>query len=128
MKKNWPLTLALLFVVGICLTAQKPADLVGTWVGEATIPDMGPNELTLVLDLKDGKLAGHMTGQYGTLNEAPLSEITLEKDVFSFSAMAEGANGEVAVKFKMKISGDSMQGDLEIPDMGMAGSWVATKQ
>jgi len=128
MKKNLPLTLALLFLVGICLMAQKPADLVGTWVGDANLDGMDPNELTLVLTLKDGKLAGQMTGQYGTLNEAPMSEVTLEKDIFSFSVMAEGPQGEVAIKFKMKVSGGSMEGELDIPDMGMTGTWEANKQ
>ena len=40
----------MMFLLGICLFAQKPADLVGTWVGEANLEGMDPNELTLVLD------------------------------------------------------------------------------
>jgi hypothetical protein len=110
--------------------AQKPADLAGTWGGEATLDGEGaPNFLTLVLELKDGKLTGHMTGEYGTLNESALSEVTLENGVFGFTVMAIGpSGGEIAVKFKMNVSGDSMEGGLEMPDMGLAGKWEATRQ
>jgi hypothetical protein len=128
MKSKWPWALALFFVVGICLISQKSADLAGTWVGDANIDGMDPNELTLVLEYKDGKLEGTMTGQYGTLNDSPIEEAKLEKEVFSFSVMAEGPQGQVAIKFTMKISGAAMEGELDIPDMGMSGTWSATKQ
>ena len=42
--------------------------------------------------------------------------------------MAEGPQGQVAVKFKLKVSGNSMEGELDIPDMGMTGTWEAKKQ
>ena len=32
------------------------------------------------------------------------------------------------MKLSMKVDGDSMEGKLEIPDMGMLGTWEATKQ
>ena len=128
MNKNWCLTFTMLILLGICLSAQKPADLAGTWLGEALLEGMEPNELTLVLDHKDGKFTGHMTGQYGTLNESPVTEAVLEKDAFSFSVMAEGPQGEVAVNFKLKVSDNTMAGDFDIPDMGMAGTWEAKKQ
>jgi len=28
----------------------------------------------------------------------------------------------------MKVDGDSMKGELEIPEMGMNGTWEATRQ
>jgi len=120
---------ALLLLAGLSVSAQKPADLVGTWIGPATLDGQTEtNELTLVLELKDGKLAGNMTGSYGTINEAPMAEVTLEKDSFVFSVEAEGPQGAVMIKFTMKITGDSMTGQLEIPDMGMGGTWEASKQ
>jgi hypothetical protein len=123
----------LVLMLGICaaitLTAQKPADLVGTWAGMATLEGMDePNELTLVMELEDGKLKGHMTDQYGTMSEAPLSEIKLEEGVFSFSLFATGPDGqELEMLLKMNIDGDSMEGKLEVPDWGMNGTWEATK-
>lgn len=127
---------ALILVLGLCvcghLAAQKPADLVGTWVGEATLDgEMEPNELTLLMELAEGKLKGHITGQYGTLTESPLTDIKLEGNVFGFQVMAAGpGGGELAITFKMEVDTKtgSMKGTLEIPDMGMSGTWEASKQ
>lgn len=126
----------LILVLGLCvcghLAAQKPADMVGSWVGEATLDgEVEPNELTLVMELAEGKLKGHITGQYGTLTESPLTEIALEGAVFSFQVMAAGpGGGELAIAFKMEVDvkNGSMKGTLEIPDMGMTGTWEASKQ
>jgi hypothetical protein len=129
LKTKSALVLLLGAGVSITLMAQKPADLVGTWAGMATLEGMSePNELTLVMELEEGKLKGHMTDQYGTMNEALLSEIKLEQGVFSFSVPAVGTDGqELMCLLKMKIDGDSMQGELSIPDWGMNGTWEATK-
>jgi hypothetical protein len=110
--------------------AQKPADMAGTWVGLATLEGMAdPNEFTLVMEMKDGKLAGHMTDQYESMSESPIDEIKLESGVFSFSVLATGPGGEeIKLVLKMNVEGDSMKGTLEIPDMGMNGAWEATKQ
>ena len=75
----------MIFMV-MALSAQKPADMVGTWSGIAALDVTSePNTLTLILELKEGKLAGHMTDQYGTMSQAPAVDITLDKDTFSFS-------------------------------------------
>ena len=124
----------LLLIVGLIvafnLLAQKPEDLVGTWIGPATLEtEAEPNELTLVLELEDGKLKGHMTDQYGTLNEAALMEIELGEGIFKFTVNAVGSGGEeLAVVFEMKVEGNTMKGALNLPDMGLAGEWEAEKQ
>ncbi len=125
--------LALILALGLCvsigLMAQKPADLVGTWVGMATLegePD--PNELTLVLELQDGKLIGKMTDQYGSMSETPAEEIYLEENVLSFSVQAYVPSGTFKVEFKMTVSGDSMEGELTVAELGATGKWEATKQ
>lgn len=125
---------ALIFALGLCvsvnLLAQKPSDMVGTWVGDATLEGMAePNEFTLVLDLKEGELSGHMTDQYGSMSEAPISDTKLEEGIFSFSVIGIGPSGEeLKLILKMNVDGDSMKGTLEIPDLGMNGSWEAAKQ
>lgn len=132
MKKNsktaFILVLGLLTSVG--LLAQKPADMQGTWVGMATLEGMDdPNELTLVVELKEGNLTGHMTDEYGTMSESPMEKAKLENGVFSFSVNGMGPGGqEIALEFKMNVANGTMEGTLEIPDMGMNGTWEATKQ
>jgi hypothetical protein len=110
--------------------AQKPEDLAGTWIGSATLERMGdPNELTLVLELKDGELKGHMSDQFETMTESPISDVELGDGAFTFSTYAIGpGGGNLTLVFKMKVDGDSMSGVLEVPDMGVNGEWEATKQ
>lgn len=126
--------LTIILALGLCLTinlvAQKPADMVGTWVGLATLEGMADaNELVLVLELKEGNLEGHMTDQYGTMSESPIGEVELEDGAFNFSVEGMGPGGEeITLLLKMNVEGDSMEGTLEIADMGMNGTWEATKQ
>ncbi len=130
MKTRLAFILALGFLLSVSMMAQKPADLVGTWAGSATLEGMGdPNELTLVLELKEGNLTGHMSDQFETMLESPISEVELGDGVFKFSTCAMGPGGEnLTLIFKMKIDGDFMSGILEVPDMGVNGEWEATKQ
>jgi hypothetical protein len=119
----------ILCLVGSSLQAQKPADLVGTWSGQATLEGVdAPNELTLVLELKEGKLAGTMTDQYGTINQFPISDIVLDKGTFSFASPVVGPGGaQMSLKFKMTLSENAMKGEIEVPEMGMKGAWEAAK-
>jgi len=85
-KTKWTFVIALLLFACFSLAAQKPADMVGTWEGEATLEgEAEPNWLTLVLELKEGKLIGHMTDEFETMFEAPISEINLEDGTLDFS-------------------------------------------
>lgn len=130
MTQSLTLILAVGLFVSLSLFAQKPADMVGIWAGSATLEGMGdPNELTLVLELKDGTLTGHMSDQFETMTESPISDVELGDGTFNFSTYAIGpGGGNLTLIFKMKIDGDSMSGILEVPDMGANGEWEATKQ
>lgn len=128
-KVRWTLIMALMLFASFGLSAQKPADLVGTWVGMATLEgETEPNELTLVLELEEGELSGHLSAQIGGIDKVPIVDITLEKDVFSFSLSVETPNGVFMLNFKMNVSGDNMEGELEIPELGATGTWEATRQ
>ncbi len=127
-KTKWILVLALVMLTGFTLSAQKPADLVGTWEGEGTLEGVAdPNVLTLVLKLEDGELVGHMTDQYGTMIETPIEDVNLEEGTFSFSVYVDMGSEQALMTLTMKVDGDSMEGKLEIPDMEMVGTWEATK-
>ena len=124
----------LLLMIGLIISfnlfGQKTEDLAGTWIGPATLEGEGdPNELTLVLELEEGELKGHMTGQYGTLNQSVLSDIELGDGVFKFTVQAIGpGGGEIAIDFEMSVEGETMKGTLNVPDMGVGGTWEADKQ
>jgi len=132
MKRMTRLALFLTVAIGVSfnLMAQKPADLVGTWVGLSTLEGMASaNEITLVLEMKEGSLAGHMTDQFGFMSKTPIFEVKLEESVFSFSVIISGPSGKKATMvLKMNVERDSMKGTLEIPDIEMKGKWEATKK
>jgi hypothetical protein len=121
---------ALFCLFGSSLQAQKPAELVGIWSGQATLEGLETaNELNLVLELKEGKLAGTMTDQFGTINQFPISDVVLDKGILSFSVPVVDRGGEtMSLKFKMTLSKDAMKGEIEVPEMGMKGAWEATKK
>jgi len=131
MRLTWKTTVAGATALWVSLFgfAQQPADLVGTWSGEATLEGMDePNTMTLILELKEGKLAGHMTDQFGAV-DADLKDIALEQGAFNFTVpvmLPQG--GEGSILFKMKLNGDGMTGEIEIPEMSAKGTWQATKQ
>lgn len=120
---------AMAFWASLFVAAQQPPDMVGTWSGEATLEGEDETDaLTLVLELKEGKLAGHMTDQMGAI-DGDIADVVFEQGVFNFTVPAlfgEGHQGTIF--FKMKLSGDSMKGEIEVPDMGAKGTWQATKQ
>jgi len=120
---------AMVLWVSMILAAQQPADLAGTWSGEATLEGMDePNTLTLVLTLKEGKLAGHMTDQFGAI-DSDIKDVVLEQGAFNFSTPLNlPSGGQGTINFKMKVSGDAMKGEIEIPEMSAKGAWGASKQ
>jgi hypothetical protein len=120
---------AMLLWVSMIMAAQQPTDLVGTWSGDATLEGMDePNTLTLVLEMKEGKLAGHMTDQYEAV-DGDITNIVFEQGAFNFSApVLYGQGSQGTIHFKMKVDGDTMKGEIEIPEMGAKGAWQATRQ
>jgi len=134
LAKKTTVIAAIALWVGLFAAAQQPADLAGTWTGEATLDTTNePDVLTLVLELKDGKLAGRMTDQYGAI-DGEIKDIVLEKDSFNFATSVNyastnsGEGHQSTILFKMKLSGDSMKGEIEIPEMRAKGTWQAAKQ
>jgi len=76
-KVKWILVAAA-WLGGIALTGfdQKAADLSGTWVGWTEVPNVGPDEVTLVLNKTE-------KGYNGTIsdNQAVMNSNTDIKDV-----------------------------------------------
>ena len=127
LRMTFSIMLALMISIG--LMAQKPEDLTGIWVGSATLDvEAEPNELTLVLEMIDGNLTGKITDQYGTMNDKQIEKISLEEAIFSFSVSLEVPSGTFTLEFKMNVSGETMKGELSVPELGASGTWEANKQ
>jgi hypothetical protein len=129
MKKYLSILAIPLFICAVVYSgdSQETVNLVGTWIGPAVLEGQPDNELTLVMEEKEGKLAGTVTGEYGTLVDTPLENIKLEKNVFSFDIIIDAQGTEIKAVFKMTVEGDKMEGEFEIPDMGAGGTWSAER-
>jgi len=129
MKKYFAIPAILLFICAAVYSGapQGEVNLVGTWVGPASLEGQPENELTLVMVEKEGKLTGTVTGEYGTLLDTPLENIKLENNVFTFDIVINADGNEIKAVFKMNVDGDKMEGEFDLPDMGAGGTWTADR-
>lgn len=110
------------------VVAEK-VDLTGTWVGQATISSgTNPNVLTLVMTKEAGKLAGKITGQYGTLTDSKLKSIKYEAGVFTFDVDGTNQGNTFTLRFKMNVKDSKMTGTYDVVGMQMNGTWEAVKK
>jgi hypothetical protein len=94
-----------------------------------------PQELTLVLAMKDGHLTGKVTMPGRGGGEPVTVEIKDAKmtgDEISFSVERQGRNGNAMVsKYQGKLEGDTIKGQIEMPGFGGGEprkvDWVAKK-
>jgi hypothetical protein len=94
-----------------------------------------PQELTLVLAMKDGKLTGKVTMPGRGGGEPVTAEIKDAKmtgDEIAFSVERQGRNGNSMVtKYAGKLEGDTIKGTMELPAFGGGEArkvdWVAKK-
>jgi hypothetical protein len=84
----------------------------GAWKWSATPPNGDPIEISLKLELKDGKLAGTYKSPFG---ESPISKATLKEDAIAFEVEREINGNKFTLKFAGKISGDTIKGSYEFP-------------
>jgi hypothetical protein len=113
----------------ICLTSVLAfaGDPTGTWKWTVPGRDGQPREVTLKLELKDGQLAGSMSGFRG---ETPLSDASFKDDQIAFSVVREFNGNKFETKYQGKLDGDTLKGSSEGP--GRDGQitkreWTATR-
>jgi len=106
-----PASLVFLFLaLAVGLMAQA-ADFAGTWLGKTEIPDVGVDELTLVMEKTESGFKGKLTDTLGMLTpETELRDVqTTGNEMTASFNLADGA----AVKFKLNLEGDKMTGIWE---------------
>jgi hypothetical protein len=110
--------------------SQDKKIIVGTWEGDATLQSQPqPNTLTLKMELKEEKLSGNISGQFGVLANTPLKEIKFENDSLSFKLEVAAPNGGIfTLVFSLIVKDDKMEGDLEVREFQDKGTWAATRK
>lgn len=102
--------ICLFFAVG-AVAAALAADPTGTWKWTTRSPN-GEIETTLKLELKDGKLAGAYSNQFG---DTAISSGSFQDDVIAFDVVRNLSGNKYVVKYRGKLEGDTIKGTIEAP-------------
>jgi len=118
---------AVFMLMAACCISQEHNDVTGTWKGPvAFAANPADIELTLVLEEKERKLTGHISSENGTLENVPIKDVKVEKEILSFAF--EHPLQSVTVAFRMTVEDNSMKGEVEVVEAGDTGTWTAKKQ
>lgn len=117
-------TIGLFFAIAVAAFAADPT---GTWKW-TTRSAGGAIETSLMLEVKNGKLAGAYTNQFGA---ATISNASLAGDVIAFDVVRNMGGKEYVVHYQGKLAGDTITGTIEAPGhdggAGVKLDWSATR-
>lgn len=108
-------------------TAALAADPTGAWQWNTQSPN-GEIHTTLKLESKDGKWVGAYSNQFG---DAAISNVSFQDDVLAFEVVRDLGGNKFVVKYRGKLTGDTIKGTLEAPSPdggeGVKLDWNATR-
>lgn len=91
--------------------AAFAADPTGIWKWATKSPN-GDIETTLKLEVKDGKVTGAYSNQFG---DTTISNASLKDDTITFDIVRDLGGTKYVVKYQGKVDGDTLKGTLEAP-------------
>ena len=113
-KAKWILAAAaLLGVITLTGFTQKAPNLSGTWIGKTEVPNIGTDEVTLVLKKAEKSYGGTISDNQAVINaNAEIRDVTMDGEKLSFICpLAEGT----LLMIKLVVDGDKMTGHWEHP-------------
>jgi len=107
--------------------ADESANPTGTWKWSVTFNDQ-TRELKLKLKLEDDKLTGAMVGRDD--QETPIEDATFKDGEVAFAVTRERNGQKFTIKYKGKVSGDTIKGKSEFERNGEKQSrdWEAKRE
>ena len=107
--------------------AAESADPTGTWKWSVTFNDQ-TREMTLKLKLEGDKLTGAMLGRDN--QETPIEDASFKDDEVAFAVTRERNGQKFTIKYKGKVSGDTIKGKSEFERNGEKQSrdWEAKRE
>lgn len=124
---NFSALFLVLFLISSMAFAQEGNNLTGTWEGATWVA--GPEielVLTLVLVHDKDKITGKINDDAGYIN-CEITEVKLEKNVFTFNAVANAPDGDVIMTFELKVAGDKIDGQWTT-EGGFSGTWTPQRK
>jgi hypothetical protein len=116
MKRLRILTLATLALAGA--SAVQAGDPAGAWNWSITTPNGDTIDVSLKLELKDGKLTGTYSNRFG---DAPIKDASFKDDVVAFSVDRQFDGNTFTIKYGGRLDGDTIKGSIELPGFGGGG-------
>lgn len=93
-----------------------------------------PQERSVTLELKDGKLTGQQnayTGPQGEIAATPIKDATFKDGTVAFTVEISFGENKFAVKYAGKVEGDTIKGQVERPGFNggdaTKSDWTATR-
>jgi hypothetical protein len=119
-KSKWILiAMAFLGIFAFTSYAQKEADFSGTWIGKTEVPDIGTDEVTLVLRKVDKGYGGTIVDNQGVIAaNTEIKDVTIIGDKMSFTFNLADGN---LITIKLLVTSEKMTGQWEHPE-GSAGA------
>ena len=116
MKKSTVYLVLLVFLMSVCshfAYSQEDAALLGTWKGSTFIPDIGENEVTLVITKNEGELAVVISDSLGMLADVECEEIKFEEGTLTFNFALSDEMDTQTIWISLDVEGSQMKGYWE---------------
>lgn len=127
MKKTTSTFVLIIFTLSSGISFCQDIDLSGTWVGETEVPDQGTDELTLVLEKKEGEYTGTISDSLGMLQDVECEDIELKDNTLTLNFTFSDGYDYTTVYITLTVEGDTMTGYWETED-GSTGSIKLEKE
>jgi hypothetical protein len=112
--------LVLLLGFGTAVVSTAP-DFTGAWIGQTDVPDVGPDQITLVIKKAESGYTATISDAAAIIGpETPVRDVKIEGETITFWFPL--ANGET-VSIQLKIEGDTLTGGW-VHESGTSGSMV----
>jgi hypothetical protein len=112
-------TLALAFVVCLCLVARAADALSGTWNATANSPQ-GAVAFTLTISVAESAVTGTVSSDMGTQT---ISDGKFDGETLSFGTTYNG----MAVVMRARLADDKLSGTFSVDGGDAAGDWEASR-
>ena len=115
------MVLALTVCAAVALAAAPAADLSGTWLGVTQVPDLGEDQIKLVLKADGQSYTGLCTDSAGIVVPSPITNVKVEGALLTFDISVNTGGGAMPVHISLKADGDTLAGGWATDDGGTGG-------
>ncbi|MBN1273483.1 MAG: hypothetical protein JXB26_14545 [Candidatus Aminicenantes bacterium] len=123
-----------LFILSVCAIllftglSFGQADLSGTWIGTAEVPDAPElDKITMMLKKSNGSYSGTVTDSFGLADESEIKELEFSDNTLTFNFLINEEGEYSTIYCTLTVDGDSMKGYWENEE-GDTGELILAKQ